>query len=281
VTLDEESTTKPGDSDFYANLTEDMSEPDLQRIASQFIELIGKDKEARARRDKQQEEGLRRTGLGDDAPGGATFEGASKVVHPMLTEACVDFAARAIKELWPANGPVKTKIEGEETKEKDKRATRKARLMNWQLTVQAQDARSELEQALTQLPLGGAQYLKMSWDTKRNRPGMLGVMIDDMLLPFAATNFYSAQRKTHVQYITQLEFEQRVKSGMYRDVDLAPAGMEPEETASGTANDKIEGREANSYNEDGLRTVWEVYATARIEEDEDDPAPYILTIDKV
>ena len=281
VTLDEEGSAKPGDSDFYANLAEDMTEPDLQRIASQYIELIGKDKEARARRDKQQEEGLRRTGLGDDAPGGAKFEGASKVVHPMLTEACVDFAARAIKELWPANGPVKTKIEGEETKEKDKRAERKARLMNWQLTVQAQDARSELEQALTQLPLGGAQYLKMSWDEKRNRPGMLGVMIDDMLLPFAATNFYSAQRKTHVQYITQMEFEQRVKSGMYRDVDLAPAGMEPEETASGTANDKIEGREANSYNEDGLRTVWEVYATAQIEEDSDGPAPYILTIDKV
>lgn len=280
VKLDDEGGAKPGDSDFYANLAEDMPEPDLQRIASQFIELIGKDKEARARRDKQQEEGLRRTGLGDDAPGGAKFEGASKVVHPMLTEACVDFAARAIKELWPANGPVKTKIEGEDTKEKNKRAERKSRLMNWQLTVQVQDARSELEQALTQLPLGGAQYLKLSWDTKRNRPGMLGVMIDDMLLPFAATNFYSAQRKTHVQYITQLEFEQRVKSGMYRDVDLAPAGMEPEETASGTANDKIEGREANSYNEDGLRTVWEVYATARIE-DEEDAAPYIVTIDKV
>ena len=279
VKLDEEDA-KPSETDFYRNLADDMAETDLQRIATQFIELLTKDKEARARRDKQQEEGLRRTGLGDDAPGGAQFEGASKVVHPMLTEACVDFAARAIKELWPAGGPVKTKIEGEETKEKEKRATRKARLMNWQLTVQVQDARSEVEQGLTKLPLGGAHYLKMSWDVKRNRPGLLGIGITDILLPYAATNFYSAQRKTHVQYITQLEFEQRVKSGMYRDVDLAPAGMEPELSASGEANNKIEGREANSYNEDGLRTVWEVYATAQIEDGEE-AAPYIITIDKV
>jgi hypothetical protein len=45
-----------------------------------------------------------------------------------------------------------------------------------------------------------------------------------MYLPFAATNFYTAQRKTHVQYLTQLDYEMRVESGMYRDVDLTPAG---------------------------------------------------------
>lgn len=280
VKLDE-TEGKPGDSKFYANLAEDMPEVELQKLATGYVELIGKDKDARARRDKQQEEGLKRTGLGDDAPGGAKFEGASKVVHPMLTEACVDFSARAIKELWPASGPVKTKIEGDATRGKEDKAARKARLMNWQLTVQAQDARSELEQALTQLPLGGAQYLKLSWNVKRNRPGVLGVMIDDMLLPFAATNFYSAQRRTHVQYVTQLEYEARVRDGMYRDVDLAPAGMEPEGTLSQTANDRIEGREANSYNEDGLRTVWEVYTTDTIDTGDKEPAPYIITIDKV
>ena len=43
-----------------------------------------------------------RTGMGEDAPGGASFAGASRVVHPMLIEACVDFSSRAIKELFPA-----------------------------------------------------------------------------------------------------------------------------------------------------------------------------------
>jgi chaperonin GroES len=278
VTLDEEEPAA-GESEFYANLAETLPEPDMAKISSQFLDLISKDKDARKKRDEQYEEGLRRTGLGDDAPGGAQFQGASKVVHPMLTEACVDFAARSIKELWPANGPVKDMVVGDTDEKKVDKAKRKSALMNWQMTVQAQEARAELEQMLTQLPLGGAQYLKLGWEERRNRPNFLAVMIDDMLLPYAATNFYSAQRKTHVQYITALDYQQRVKSGMYRDVDLTPPGLEPETSLAEQANNKIEGRTDTSYNEDGLRTVYEVYATTQIEEGED-ASPYIITIDK-
>ena len=278
VTL-EENGPAAGDSEFYDNLAETMPEPDLKMLASKFLELISRDKEARKKRDEQYEEGIRRTGLGDDAPGGAQFNGASKVVHPMMTEACIDFASRAIKELLPPQGPAKDLIEGEVTMKKIQKAKRKTSLMNWQLTVQSQEFRSELEQLLTQVPLGGAQYLKMSWDEARNRPGFLAVMIDDMYLPFAATNFYTAQRKTHVQYLTQLDYEMRVESGMYRDVDLTPPGLEPEASLAEQANNKIEGRTDTSYNEDGLRTVYEVYATTQIEEGED-ASPYIITIDK-
>lgn len=277
VTLDEGGPAA-GESSFYDNLAETMPEPELKALASKFLELISRDKEARKKRDEQYEEGIRRTGLGDDAPGGAQFNGASKVVHPMMTEACIDFASRAIKELLPPQGPAKDLIEGEVTIKKIQKAKRKTSLMNWQLTVQSQEFRSELEQLLTQVPLGGAQYLKMSWDEARNRPGFLAVMIDDMYLPFAATNFYTAQRKTHVQYLTQLDYEQRVESGMYRDVDLTPAGQEPERSAADVANDKIEGRSDTSYNEDGLRTVFECHVIADVEGNGN--APYIITIDK-
>ena len=277
VTLDENGPAA-GESEFYDNLAETMPEPDLKTLASKFLELISRDKEARKKRDEQYEEGIRRTGLGDDAPGGAQFNGASKVVHPMMTEACIDFASRAIKELLPPQGPAKDLIEGEVTMKKIQKAKRKTSLMNWQLTVQSQDFRSELEQLLTQVPLGGAQYLKMSWDEARNRPGFLFVAIDDMYLPFAATNFYTAQRKTHVQYLTQLDYEMRVESGMYRDVDLTPAGQEPERSAADVANDKIEGRNDTSYNEDGLRTVFECHVIADVEGEGN--APYIITIDK-
>jgi chaperonin GroES len=267
-----------GESDHLANLAEDMPEHELQTLASGFIDLIGKDKEARSKRDKQYEEGLRRTGLGDDAPGGAEFEGASKVVHPMLTEACIDFAARAMKEIFPPGGPAKDNVLDPPTPEKIDKASRKTKLLNWQMTVQCQEVRAELEQLMTQVPLGGSQYLKLGWDEKRNRPTFMFVPIDEMLLPFAATNFYTAQRKTHVQYLTQLDYEQRVKDGMYRDVDLAPAGMEPEQSESGKANDKIEGRSQTSYNEDGLRIVYEIDALVDLYDD--GVAPYLISVDK-
>jgi chaperonin GroES len=276
VRLGEEDA--PGEGTFYANLAEEMPEGELSTLSARFLDLISKDKEARKKRDEQYEEGIRRTGLGDDAPGGAQFQGASKVVHPMMTEACIDFASRAIRELLPPQGPVKDLIEGEVTMKKLQKAKRKTRMLNWQLMVQSKTFRSELEQLLTQVPLGGAQYLKITWDEARNRPDFLFVAIDDMYLPFAATNFNSAQRKTHVQYLTQLDYEQRVKTGMYRDVELTPPSMEPERSIVDVANDKIEGRSDTSYNEDGLRTVFEIHAVADVEGDGN--APYILTVDK-
>ncbi len=278
VRLDDDDDMEPRSDDFLANLAETMPESELQTLAQTYLDLIGKDKEARKKRDEQYEEGLRRTGLGDDAPGGAQFNGATKVVHPMLTEACVDFAARAIKELFPPQGPVKDLIPGEPTADKVKKAKRKTTFMNWQLTVQSSEFRAELEQLLTQVPLGGAQYMKVTWKEDRNRPEFLFVAIDDLYLPFAATNFYTAQRKTHVQYLTAVDYQRRVKSGMYRDVDLGPVSMEPEYSVAEKANNKIEGREETSYNEDGLRTVYEVYTIAALEDDE--ALPYIISIDK-
>ena len=278
VRLDDDDDMRPADSEFYANLAEEMPEYELASLSTTFLDLISKDKDARKKRDEQYEEGIRRTGLGDDAPGGADFQGASKVVHPLLTEACVDFAARAMKEIFPTGGPAKDYVSGEPSPEKLEKAERKVKLLNWQMTVQCPEVRAELEQLMTQVPLGGAQYMKLGWDERRNRPSFLFVPIDDMYLPYAATNFYTAQRKTHVQYLTQLDYEERVRAGMYRDVDLAPSSMEPEQSVAGQANDKIEGREANSYNEDGLRIVYEVYAIADIEGD--GAAPYILSIDK-
>ena len=260
----------------FANIIDEVDQSDLSDMIEDLLEKIDRDKEAREKRDKQYEEGLRRTGLGDDAPGGAQFTGANKVVHPMLVEACVDFSARVMKEIFPSNGPVKTKILGEQEKEKLAKAQRKADFMNWQLTEQMPEFRGELEQLSTQLPLGGGQYLKLMWNNQYKRPQAEFIAIEDVYLPFAATNFYSAERKTHVQYITKMEYARRVKAGMYIDVDLGYAS-DPEFSKSAQANNKIEGKKESSYNEDGLRTIFEVYTFLDFG---DGMEPYILSIDK-
>jgi hypothetical protein len=277
VTLDESPT--PAESEFYANLAETMPPIQVSNLGSSLCDLIEKDKEARKRRDEQYEEGLRRTGLGDDAPGGASFTGASKVVHPMLTQACVDFAARVMKELFPPDGPAKEKIVGEPTLDKVEKAQRITRYLNWQMTQQMPEFRAELEQLSTQLPLGGGQYLKITWDQNRKKPIPMFVPIDDVYLPFAATNFYTAERKTHVQYLTKIEYQKRIEAGMYLDVDLAVDPLPPEESKAAKANDKIEGRSADTYNVDGLRTVFECYIIMDLDNG-DGLAPYIISIDK-
>ena len=273
-----ESISVKEGSEHFANIVEEVDRSKLRICISDLLTKIGRDKEARQKRDKQYEEGLRRTGLGDDAPGGAQFAGANKVVHPMLVEACVDFSARFIKEIFPPNGPVKSKIIGETDKVKVEKAQRKTEFMNWQATEQMVEFRSELEQLSTQLPLGGGQYMKYMWSPQHNRPTSEFVPIDDVYLPFSATNFYTAERKTHVQYITHMEYQKRVDAVMYSDIDL-PSPNQPEFSKAEQANEKIEGKQNTSYNEDGLRTIYEIYTYLEME-DEYGLAPYILSIDK-
>ena len=273
-----ESITVREGSEHFANIVEEVGQAELRKTINDLLTKINRDKEARQKRDLQYEEGLRRTGLGDDAPGGAQFSGANKVVHPMLVEACVDFSARFIKEIFPPTGPVKSKVLGEQDKIKVEKAQRKTDFMNWQTTEQMIEFRSELEQLSTQLPLGGGQYMKYMWSAQFNRPTSEFVPIDDIYLPFSATNFYTAERKTHVQYVTHMEYERRVEVGMYSDIDL-PTPNDPEFSKAEQANEKIEGKQNNSYNEDGLRTIYEIYTCLDIEDDVG-MAPYILSVDK-
>ena len=276
IRLENEEDTRQN-LEHFANIVDEVDQGQLETAVQDLLEKIDRDKEAREKRDKLYEEGLRRTGLGDDAPGGAQFNGANKVVHPMLVEACVDFSARFMKEVFPPTGPVKSKIYGMSDKAKVEKAQRKATFMNWQTTEQMTEFRGELEQLSTQLPLGGGQYMKFMWNPQHRRPASEFIPIDDVYLPFAATNFYTAERKTHVQYITKMEYQKRVKSGMYRDVDI---GMpeDPDFSKASQANDKIEGRKETSYNEDGLRTVFEIYTY--LEFDDEELSPYILSVDK-
>lgn len=266
---------------FDENLAEKLPETDLARLAIDILDLIEVDKESRKKRDELYEEGLKRTGLGNDTPGGAQFEGASRAVHPVLAESCVDYAASAIKELFPPDGPVKIHNFAEGARPDEiERAEGKRDFMNWQLVEEMPEYRSDMEILLTQQPLGGSQYLKIWWDLNENRPCSEFVPIDQVYLPFSASSFASCKRRTVVVPLTRLEYEERVKSGMYRDLELDDSDPYiPEESSSQKANEKIEGKSEPSYNEDGLRNFYEVYIFIEVEEGEG-PAPYIITIDE-
>ena len=269
--------------EFYDNLCDSMAPSELGSLAMRYLDLLETDKEARTLRDKQYEEGIKRTGMGNDAPGGATFMGASKVVHPAMAEGCVDFAARAIKELYPPDGPVKTKIIGKMDEMKAEKSERKRDFLNWQITEQIEEFRDEQEQLLTQLPLGGSQYFKLWFDEQKKRPVVEFLPIDRVILPFAATNFYTAQRAAEVHEITEFEFERRIRTGMYRDVATSKNTGTLDQNKVEQANNKVEGKQFED-NKDGIRKVYHIYCFLELEDDNDtkgEYAPYILMIDEM
>lgn len=273
------------DPEFYENLAEVFEDSTLMMLSNEYLEYIDIDRESRSQRDKQYEEGLRRTGLGKDAPGGATFDGASKVVHPVMAESCVDFGASSAKELLPPDGIVKSNIKGVADRSKEEVADRKVNFLNWQLTEQIPEYRDEMEQLLTQLPLGGSQFLKWRYDTEQKRPMCEWIPIDNILLPYSSTNFYTSSRVTEVQDITRDEYLSRIEAGIYRDIhsDYTSNAPMDSQTRSEEANNKIEGKDLPSENIDEMRRIYEITCFIRLDDDdltEGKRAPYILTIDE-
>ncbi len=63
------------EGEFYRNIADDLDQNDLDKLCTELVQKIEYDRESRKKRDRQYEEGLRRTGLGEDAPGGAAFQG--------------------------------------------------------------------------------------------------------------------------------------------------------------------------------------------------------------
>lgn len=261
---------------FYTNLADVLDPWMLSDCASDLIDLIEDDKKSRERRDKQQKDALERSGVAGPAPGGADFQGANKVTHPGLLSIAIDFAARATKELLPPDGPVKAKVEEPVTPPEMERGDRIANHMNWQITRQMREFESEIEQMLTQLPFGGSQYVKAWRDVGLGRNRIEFVAIDDMFIPFSASNFFTAERITHRQFLTTKEIEDRIKSGLYRDIDLDTQPQTPEMSKSGELTLRVEGAEDTGENEDGLREVFEIFANWEFDEG---VVPYIITVE--
>lgn len=278
------------DGDFFANLAESLPEEVLNALGRKYLDLIEEDRECRKPRDKMYADGLKKAGLGGPAPGGADFSGASRVTHSCLVESYVDFSASSIKELFPPNGPVRTKIDGKPNKQKMDRAKRKCEFMNWQLTREIPSYRPELERLLTQLPAGGSQYMKVYWDEAMQRPEVEFVPIDYIVLPPEARNFFDVQRKFHAMKTSRLTYDRRVSSGEYVDHELPRAYGNPnQDTDTQRQTDKIEGKEDNYVLHQDERLIFEGCVFDEITDNmgmaidpkapEGKAVPYLLTID--
>lgn len=283
LVLDENEPATSGD--WFENLANILPESELQRLSQKYLDLIERDIEDRKDRDKMQAAGLEKTGLAGPAPGGAAFEGASRVTHPILTQAYIDFAASSMKELCPPNGPVRSKVDGKPNKEKMDKATRKTEFMNIQLTEVIKSYRPELERLLTQVPVGGSQYMKIYWDDSMNQPHVEFVPIDDIVLPYEARNFFDVPRKFHRMRVSDWDYERRCESGQYRDVNLTMTNSGIDDmTKSAIVTARIEGKRNDYSSENGERIINEGCVYDTIDGDtmapNDKAPPYLITIDE-
>jgi len=212
---------EPGEEDdtFNENLAEEMDDSALALMAGDLAEDIDMDKNSRKDWEKAYTEGLKLLGLQYEERT-EPWNGASGVFHPMITEAVVRFQSETITEVFPAQGPVRTKILGEETPEKQEAAFRVEQDMNYELTEVMQEFRPEHERMLWSLPATGSAFKKVYYDPGLGRQVSMFIPAEDIILPYGTTDLDSCYRLTHVMRKTKNEIIKLQQVGFYRDVDL-------------------------------------------------------------
>lgn len=235
------------EEEFYRNLVSELDSGTLGTIATQVIENFTADKDSRNEWESMFERGFDLLGLKLEETS-EPFEGACTAVHPVLIESAVKFQSKAIQELFPPAGPVRTQILGQPTDEKQQQAERIKQFMNYQLTDLMPEYFEEFERMLFQLPLIGSAFKKIYFDSGLNRPVSEFVPIDQFYVSYYATDLRRADRYTHLIYCSPVEMQRHIASGMYADVDLPKAGV-PEGTAISQKLDSILGLSPSSQND--------------------------------
>ena len=273
-----EATDEKDESDFEVNLAEHIDEGALHKLSSDLIELFEADMVSRKDWADTFVKGLEvlgfkyeeRTEPWDDACG---------VYSTVLAEAAIRFQAETMSETFPAAGPVKTKILGKTSKEKEEAAERVKNDMNYQLTERMVEYRPEHERMLYSLGLAGSAFKKVYFDPLLGRQVSIYLPAEDVIVPYGTSHIENAERVTHVMRKTKNEMDKLMASGFYREVDLGDPQSFPTDVEKKKAEEG-----GYTIQNDERYTLLEISVDMLIDgvDDEEDELskPYIVTIDR-
>ena len=276
-----EITLEPGDeqedSEFGANLAEDMDDGELADLASELVELVEADITSRKDWTETYVKGLDVLGMKYEERT-EPWNGACGVFSTVLTEAAIRFQSETITETFPAAGPVKTEIIGAINRLKEEAADRVRDDMNFKLTEEMPEYRPEHERMLFNLGLAGAAFKKVYFDPGLGRQTSIFVPAEDVIIPYGSSGARMAERVTHVMRKTKNDLRKLQVAGFYCDIELGEPVMSYTDVEKKKADEQ-----GYSLTDDDRYQLYEIQTVIDLpgHEDEDGIAlPYIITIDK-
>ena len=226
------------DSDFFRNLAEEMDDSDLGRICGDLLNEFQNNKTSRQEWENTYSNGLELLGYVYEERT-MPFRGATGVTHPLLAEAATQFQAQAFNELLPSDGPVRTTIMGERTKEKEQQALRVKEFMNYYITDVMEEYTPEFDQMLFFLPLAGSTFKKVYYDEGLDRAVSRFVPAEQLVVPYETSSLETCPCITNIVPMDLNEVRKLQLSGFYQDTPLFPSLPSGNEITQ--EQDKIQG----------------------------------------
>lgn len=149
------------------------------------------------------------------------WPGASNVKYPLITQAAIDFAARTYPELIKNDRVAKTARVGlDPDGSKARRGERVSRHLSYQILHQMTDFEDTTDRLLHILPMVGTVFKKTYYDVMAKRPESELCMPDQIVINYHTPSLEDARRISHVLLWHMDEIVQRIRSGIFLDVDL-------------------------------------------------------------
>jgi len=280
------------DPDWHANLADQLSGTERHAIADQLLEYVVLDKQVREHHFRRIKDGLELLGLKDLPESDTPFDGAATVTDPLIGEAVVQFQSRAIEELFPADGPVKSAILGEVDDEKEEQAQRLEDYMNYQLTVEDQGYFWDVDQMLFYLPMSGSAFKKIYIDPITEMTTGRYVTAEDFIVPYYCKDLQSATRYAHEYTMEGNNIKRAQVDGQFlEDAYLIPSPqIQSDKNVSFTdesMEDVADDRVPVVHEDDEVYKLYEYHIDyempfddPEITEEIDIAPPYIVTIEE-
>ena len=235
------------EGDFDRNLAEELEPSLLGVVANELMGEFDANKASRKEWEDTYRDGLDMLGF-TYTERTLPFRGSTGVTHPLLAEAATQFQAQAFNEMLPPDGPVRTAIVGEPTKDKEQQARRVKEFMNYYITNVMEEYTPEFDQMLFFLPLAGSTFKKVYFDEGLNRAVSKFVPAENLVVPYETSSLETCPCITNVVNMPLNELRKLQISGFYADVDVLP-GVESQNQLNDEM-DKIQGVQASNIDYD-------------------------------
>lgn len=202
------------------NIADDMDDGELNTIGQDCVKGFDYDWESLVKWRTMIQEVLRLAKL-EKQDKSYPWPGASNVMYPLITQASMQFAARAYPEIVQGNKVVRGMVLGDDPDgQKQERADRVSEHMSWQLLEEMDGWEESTDKLLNMLPVYGTMYRKVYYDSVSERPAQVLLTPLECVVNNNVRSFKDARRITHVLYLYENDVRERVNAGIWLDQDI-------------------------------------------------------------
>lgn len=148
------------------------------------------------------------------------WAGAANAMHPVITQAAMQFNARALPAIMPDGDVVKTVVHGmDPDQRKQKRANRVSKFMSYQLRTKVRGWKQDTDSLLARLPIEGHLFRKLSHDPARNQTVTKLYSAAQVIVNEGAESLERAPRISELLELSPVDIIERIRIGVFTDFD--------------------------------------------------------------